>query len=125
MEDGWRKVSEHGGTLITSALYNIITGEETSIITRDYDYEDGRNDCDYWYNAPIDRSAEKAWKHCNGIISDGDRVMVIKGRKVMPGTVHTVERIRPIKDRYGRKVADYLVFEDGTSTNADNCIMVM
>lgn len=125
MEDGWRKVSEKGGSYVVALLYNVVTGESASLCVRDYDYQDCSRDCDFWYYAPIDKAAYEAYCRKNAIIYPGASVMVIKGRKIPLGTLARVERIKPITDRHGRCVADYAVFSDGRSTNINNCIMVL
>ena len=125
MEGGWRKVNESGGTLVTAILYNILTGEQVSIVTRDYDYSDCSRDNEYWYAAQIDHDAQIAYFRKNAIIYPGAAVLVVKGRKIPVGTVGTVEKIRPVYDCYRRHVADYVVFPDGQQTNIDNCIMIL
>ena len=123
--DGWRKVAENGASFVVATLYNILTGDETTVIVRDYDYADCSRDNDAWYDAPIDKAARRAWYHKHGVITDGSRAMVIKGRKVPAGYVGVVDRIKAIKDRYGRWVADYVIFSDGKATNMDNCVLVL
>lgn len=124
IEDGWRKIGENGGSYVTATLFNINTGETASVCVRDYDYGDCRNDDDYWYNALIDNDARREWCRRNGRITDGLTAKVVKGRKVPIGYTGKVDRIRKVYDRYNRWVANYVVFEDGTSTNIDNCVLV-
>lgn len=122
---GFYKVREHGGTLIIATYYNPETNEEDAIVVRDYDYSDCCMDNDSLYNASIHKGAREAWLHANGFILPGDLVMVVKGRKVPKGTLHRVKGKREVKDRYGRWLCDYLVFEDGLATNEANCIRVI
>lgn len=123
--DGWRKISEDGSSLITSILFNILTGESVSVVTRDYDRE-WCNDAEAsdWYDVAIDHDARRAYCRKNMIITDGSRVLVVKGRKIEPGYAGVVDRIRKVRDRYGRWVANYVVFTDGKETNIDNCILI-
>ena len=125
-EDGWRKVAESGASYVTGTLFNVLTGEEVSVVLRDYDRE-WVGDCDGvdWYGAAIDEDARRAWCRKHFVITDGSRVVVVKGRKVPVGYAGVVEKIRKVRDRYGRHVADYVVFEDGTATNIDNCVLVV
>lgn len=111
---------------MTAVLYNIRTGEEVSVWVRDYDRWDA-SECDApeWYDVAIDADARRAWNRIHGRISAGERAMVIKGRKIAPGFYGIVDRIRPVRDRYGRHVADYVVFEDGSATNIDNCVLIV
>lgn len=125
MEDGWRKVHQSGGSYIVAMLYNMKTGEETSLCVRDYDYSDGSRDCDEWYNAPIDENAKTAYCRKHGIIYPGASVVVVKGRKIPLGTVAVVDKLRAVTDRYGRWVADYAVFADGKQTNVENLALVL
>ena len=125
IENGWRKIKQNGGSFVTALLYNIMTGEEENITVRDYDYEDCRNDCDYWYNASIDEEALKAYNRKHGIIQAGERVMVVSGRKIPRGYVGTVERVYPVYDRFHRWVADYCRFADGQKTNVNNCVLIL
>ena len=125
MEDGWRKVSERGSSLIVSELFNVVTGEEASVVTRDYEREwVDEAEAPEWYAVPIDHDARRAWCRKNFVITDGSRVMVVKGRKVEPGYAGVVSEIRKVRDRYGRYVADYVVFADGKATNIDNVVLV-
>ena len=125
-EDGWRKVSESGSSYVTGVLFNIVTGEETDVVLRDYDREsvwdaEGAE----WYDRSIDDDARRAWCRKHFVITDGSRVVVVKGRKIELGFSGVVERIKKVRDRYGRHVADYVVFEDGRSTNVENCVLVV
>lgn len=124
VEDGWRKVAERGGSYVVAVLFNIVTGESDSVCVRDYDYADCSHDNDYWYDMAIDKDALRAYQKANGIISVGDTVKVVKGRKIPIGYSGVVVNIRPVTDRYGRQVADYVVFDDGKATSITNCVLV-
>ena len=124
-DSNWRKISQEGGSYITARFFNIETLEEAGFTVRDYDYADCRNDDDDLYYMTIDFEAIKKYKRSRGIIQEGDRVMIVKGRKFPAGTVKTVRKIYPFKDRYGRWIADYAYFTDGTKCNIENCILIM
>ena len=115
------KVEQSGGSYVTATLFNPVTLEEKGILVRDYDYADGSRDNDEWYCTPIDQAAQRLWKHHHGFILEGDLVEVVKGRKLPKGLRGRVEAIKPIYDRYGRWVADYIYLEDGNRTNYNNC----
>ena len=124
--DGWRLVARDGGTFVTGVLFNVVTGEDAHVVLADYDRWDpfeGREDAD-WYDKAVDMDARKAWHKKNGVLDAGLTARVVKGRKVPIGYTGVVARIRKIYDRYGHHVANYAVFEDGTSTNVDNCVLV-
>ena len=118
---GFYKVEQIGGTFITATFFNPITSETVTKVVRDYDYSDCSRDDDELYHMPIDKAVRRAWMHHNGHILEGDLVEVVKGRKVRIGTVAKVVKIKAIRDRYNRWVADYAVFETGVSTNVKNC----
>lgn len=119
--DGFFKVAESGGTYVTGKFFNPTTGEEKSVLLRDYDYADGSRDNDELYYLPIDEEARTIWRHKHNIIEVGDVVEVVKGRKLPIGKVGRVKDIKPYKDRYGRTQTEYVYFEDGERTSIDNC----
>ena len=120
---GFRKVDERGSSYITVTYYNPETDEGGSIPARDYEYSDRSRNNDSIYDANIDERVRRDWMHKNGAIFVGDTVVVVKGRKIPKGTFHTVIRIKEIHDRFGRWQADYLIFDDGMSTNITNCVL--
>lgn len=125
-ENRFYKVTENDGSVFVTALFfNPITFEEKSICVRDYDYSDGSRDNDYLYHMPVDLEAVKVWKHKHGKAVNGDRVMIVKGRKIPIGEVCTVSKEYKVYDRYGRFVALYYKFLDGRKTNVDNCVLVI
>ncbi len=119
--EGFYKVAENGGTYVTGTFYNPETGVVKHAVLRDYDYADGSRDNDELYYMPINEEVRVLWLHSMGRILVGDVVEVVKGKKMPIGYIGRVEAIKPYKDRYGRKVADYVYFEDGQRTNIDNC----
>ena len=121
MRDGWRKVAESGGSYSIATLFNVNTAESASVCV--YDYDDPRNEDDFWRNVAIDKDARLAWNKANGVVAEGLMARVVKGRKVPLGFVGRVAKIRKVYDRYDRWVANYAVFEDGTSTNVTNCVL--
>lgn len=121
VEDGWRKIGESGGGYNIAYLFNVVTHETASVCI--YDYDDPRNEDDFWRYARIDDDARRARCRIAGIVTDGLMAKVVKGRKVPIGYTGRVVKIRKVYDRYDRHVANYVVFEDGTSTNEDNCVL--
>ena len=124
-DSNWRKIRQEGGSYIVAYFFNIKTLEVESFSVRDYDYSDCSRDDDDLYYMDIDQDALKAFYRSRGIIQEGDRVMIVKGRKFPAGTVKTVRKIYPLKDRYNRWIADYLYFDDGTKCDMKNCILIM
>jgi len=127
MEGGGKmfyKVAQNGGTFVTATFFDPETLEEFTRCVRDYEYADCSRDNDALYYMQIDEIARRAYLHHHGRILKGDTVRVIKGRKIPIGTEAEVAFIRPVKDKYGRWVADYLYFTDGRRTNVNNCILV-
>lgn len=123
--EGFYKVGHSGASFITNLFWNPATGETVSKCVRDYDYSDCSRDIDDLYYMEIDEEAKRNYQHSLGVILEGDTVMVVKGRKVPVGSVKQVRKIYPFKDKFGRWVADYLYFTDGTKTNVNNCILVV
>lgn len=121
MADGWRKVSESGGSYSIAYLFNVNTKECASVCV--YDYDDPRNEDDFWRNVGFDDIARIEWNKARGVVAEGLTAKVVKGRKVPVGYTGKVVKIRKVYDRYDRWVANYAVFEDGTSTNVDNCVL--
>lgn len=124
MENRFYKVSESGGSFVTGIFFNPVTGEHKTEVLRDYDYADCRNDNDELYYMPIDEEARRAYMHHKGVILEGDKAEVIKGRTIEHGYVGTVVRKSEYRDRYGRFLAMYIYFEDGRKINEANCRLV-
>ena len=125
-KDGWRLVARDGGTFVTGVLFNVVTGEDAHVVLADFERWDpfeGREDAG-WYDAVIDNDARREWCRVRGVIADGVTARVVKGRKVPIGFTGKVARVRKVYDRYDRWVANYAVFEDGTETNVNNCVLV-
>ena len=119
------KISHNSGcTLVTGHFYNPITGEDKLFTLRDYDYSDCSRDNDALYYMPVDKEVLRLYQHRHGMILEGDRAMVTKGRKIEHGFVGTVTKIYDWRDCYGRVQATYVVFEDGRKTNINNCVLV-
>ncbi len=124
IERGFRKVHQVGGTFIVATFFNAATGEVESHCVRDYDYSDCSRDNDYLYNMKIDETARRAWQHHIGLILEGDLVKVVAGRKLPIGTTGYVKSIKPIYNKYGKWVANYVYFENGDRTNVTNCVIL-
>ena len=121
LADGWRKIGQDHGSYEHAHLFNINTGETASVCI--YDWDDPRNEDEFWYNVSIDDDARIAYSKSRGIVDVGLVAKVVKGRKVPIGFTGKVAKIRRVYDRYDRWVANYVVFEDGTSTNVTNCVL--
>ena len=121
VREGFYKVEQHGGSYVSAVFFNPVTKEEYSVCVRDYDYADCSRDDDELYYMDINQDVEKEWRHHNGEILVGDKVVVVKGRKIPHGTIGTVKYIRPYYDCYHRWVADYAYFAEGGKTNVQNC----
>ena len=124
IREGFKKVSQSGSIFVTALFFNPDTKEYYSKCVRDYDYADGSRDDDEAYYMPIDRDAEKEWLKFIGIVSIGDTVKVVKGRKVPIGTVATVVDIRDWKDCYGRVQSTYAYLDNGMKTSVYNCEII-
>jgi len=124
LENKFYKVNQTGGSYVVALFVNPVTWESYTVCVRDYDYSDCSRDNDELYYTPIDNEAANAWRKHIGIVEAGDTVKVVKGRKVPLGTVAKVTRVYDYKDRYGRAVATYAVFEDGRKTSVYNCEII-
>ena len=124
MENKFYKVNQSGGSYVVALFVNPVTWESYTVCARDYDYSDCSRDNDEVYYMPIDEEVAEAWRKHLNIVAAGDTVKVVKGRKVPLGTVAKVTRVYDYKDRYGRVVATYAVFEDGQKTSVYNCEIV-
>lgn len=122
--NGFYKVEQSGGSYVVAIFYNPETKEVKTKCVRDYDYADCSRDDDELYHMEINEDARRAYLHNNGLIIKGDKVEVVKGRKVKIGTIATITAIKPIYDKYHRWVADYVYFEDGQRTNVNNCRLI-
>ncbi len=90
--NGFYKVEENNGGVCVGTFYNPDTQEYFTKIT--WDIDDIRLDQDeevqiYRY-MPINKDVRRLWLHRAGVIQEGDRIKVVKGRKVPIGTVATV-----------------------------------
>ena len=122
--EGWKKISQDGRIFITARFWNSQLKEEVSLVTRDYDYDDCRNDNDYLYNASVDEEALRDYRKFKGIIQEGDKVRVVKGRTLPKGFEGIVKSRYAIYDRYDRYVTDYLRFYTGEKINVANVELV-
>lgn len=125
LEKGFYKVAQTGGNYVVATFYNPDTKEEISKCVRDYDYSDCSRDNDELYFMPIDENVKIEWLHGKGVILIGDKIKVVKGRKVPIGTISEVIDKRDFKDRYGRVQGTYLYLENGMKTNENNCELIL
>lgn len=124
MENKFYKVKQDGGTFIVATFFNPITREVKTECVRDYDYSDCSRDNDTLYYMPIDEEARHLYLRHIGVVSAGDMVKVVKGRKIPVGTVARVQRLFDYRDQYGRTVTRYAVFEDGQKTSVSNLVII-
>lgn len=124
IEKGFYKVYQSGGSYVTATFFNPETKEEYSKCVRDYDYADCSRDDDEAYYMEINQGVANIWAHYHGQILIGDRVKVVKGRKIPIGTIATVKTIYPYYDCYHRWIADYVYFVEGGKTNIKNCVLI-
>ena len=122
--EGFFKIGQSLTGYVVAYFYNPITKEHRSKCVRDWDYADCSRDIDELYYMPVNEDVRRQYNRDNGVISIGDTVKVVKGRKIPKGTVAIVEEIKPWYDCYGRRQATYLYFTDGTRTNENNCVLV-
>lgn len=123
---GFYKVGTSGGSLKTADFFNPFTGESFSATISDK--EDARMEddplCDVLSKIPENEDAKWAYNRSNGIVQKGDTVRVVKGRTLEHGTEAKVREIYPMKDRYGRYVADYAYLDNGEKINVTNVSIV-
>lgn len=123
VENGYYKITKNSGFgYITALFYNPMTKELMDVCVKDLD--DPRNDNEELYNMEVNEKVYELYKHHRGIVSIGDTIEVIKGRKVPVGTIGKVVNEFDYKDQYGRVQAHYFVLEDGTKINEMNCKLI-
>ena len=122
---GYYKVEESGKTYKTATFFNPYTG---SYFEESFDED---NDMDYYdefkaqlREVPFNDEAKWVWNRSLGRIQTGDTVKVTKGRTIPHGTTAKVTSIRPVKDKYGRKVADYAYLDNGEKISVENVSIV-
>ena len=118
------KVAQSGGSFVVATFFDPETKEVETKVARDYDYADCSRDNDEIYYMPINEEVKKLWYRHNGVITVGDTVKVVKGRKVPVGTVATVTDIRDWKDQYGRVQTRYAYLDNGQRTSVSNCELI-
>ena len=118
--EGYHKVSQEGGTFVYAGFYNPETKDYTIRCVRDYDYDDCSRDDDDLYYIEIDENAKRQMLHDQGMILEGDLVVVFKGRNVRVGTVGYITEIRPWKDKYGRVQSYKVTLSGGEKTYLNN-----
>lgn len=124
--NGFYKVSVDGFSLTNAIFFNPTTQESFSKIIWDIDNDRLLEDdtIQFLRNMPINENVRKQWLRHIGVISVGDTIKVIKGRKVKIGTISKVVNIYPWRDKYGRTQTTYVVLETGEKTNINNCMLV-
>ena len=122
---GYYKVGESGNTYVSMTFLNPYTGDyfvESIDTDNDMDYTDTFKS--ELYNMPINDDAAWVWNRSNDVVQTGDTVKVVKGRTIPHGTTAKVKSIRPVKDKYGRKVADYAYLDSGDKINIANLSII-
>lgn len=66
---------------------------------------------------------KKAYLNNNGIVFIGDAVVVVKGK--LKGAKKTISGFFKyiVPNTYNKTYTDYLIFDDGTKTNINNCLI--
>ena len=120
-ENKFYKVAVRGGSYAVAVLFNPITFKEETINIYDNDYENPITNEEYYYLS-IDKKASEMYQHFKGSIKTGDLVKVVKGRKMLNETKR-VTKIFEYKV-HNRLSITYLVFDDNTKVQQDNCILI-
>ena len=120
-ENKYYKVAERGCSYVVAVLFNPITFKEETINIYDNDYENPITNEEYYY-LPINEKVKEMYLHFKGVIKIGDLVKVVKGRKMLNETKR-VTKIFDYKIHNGLSIT-YLVFDDNTKVQQDNCILI-
>ncbi len=120
---GFYKVAEDNGGVCVGTFFNPETKESFSKITWDIDrpYINDDEEVEILRYLVINDAVRRAWKRHNGVLQDGDKVEVYKGRKVPKGTIATITEIKPYYDKFHRWCCDYAYLDNGMKTNVENC----
>ena len=118
---GFYKVEENSGATLTDAtFFNPYTGEHFNAIVRDTDGHMEDEFSEELYDMSVNREAKWLWRRSNKIVQEGDSIRVVKGKTIAHGTEAKVRKVYPMKDRYGRWVADYAYLDNGEKINVNN-----
>jgi hypothetical protein len=107
------KVAHKVGSLVQVILFDLISEEVKNIIVDDQEAQfQGQGLCsslpleelNQFANMPIDKQARKKYLRFKGIVSTGDVVKVVKGRKYTRGTLIAVKEIYLFDTGYGQHI---------------------
>ena len=123
--NGFYKVSTRGYSYVTATFYNPTTNEEFVKTIWNYDDERVEREArDYYLLPELDDNnpIKIKWFHKNGIILEGDKVIIKRGRK-MKNEIKVVKSKYTfvVAGTYGHGDVDYLRFTDGTKCTEQNC----
>ena len=124
---GFYKVDEDRGATITFAtFFNPYSGEHFSERVRDTDDDRWAHDSftQEMNDVPLNKDVAWLWKRSNGVVQEGDKIRVTKGRTLEHGLEAKVRKVYPFRDRYGRHVADYAYLDNGQKINVNNVSIV-
>ena len=120
-------VKESGMSYTFTTIFNPITFDIIEEMTWNIDdtYFDNNERAIAIRNLPRSESVTKLYNHIKGKIQVGDNVKIVNGRKYK----NEEKQVKKIFDyivpnTYGKKVITYLVFNDYTKVNIDNCELV-
>lgn len=123
--NGFYKVSTRGYSYVTATFYNPITNEEFVKTIWNADDERIEREAGEYYSLPeLDDTdpIKIQWLHKHGIILEGDKVIIKRGRKMK----NEIKRVKSkytyvVNGTYGHGDVDYLRFTDGTKCAEHNC----
>lgn len=106
MLEGYKKIKENRGNLVTVFMYNPETKDLKSIIVEDYEYQYGDGFMAQYVDIygleflekirfmPIDKKALYQYNVDHDIIQVGSAIEVVKGRKYAKGTQDIITNIK-------------------------------
>ena len=123
---GFYKVEQSGGSFQTAKFFNPYTGAFFSSQVGDLD-----NDMVHYNkfyselrDIKINKDVSWLWKRCNGVVQEGDKIKVVKGKTIPKGTTAKVRAIYPFRNKYKMWVADYAYLDNGQKINVNNVEIV-
>lgn len=122
LENRFYKVTERGGSYVVAVLFNPITHEEKTINIYDDDAPYPITNEEYYF-LPVDKTVKELYSRFKGEIKSGDLVKIVKGRKML-NEIKRVVKTFEYRVHGGYSVS-YLVFEDNTKVQKDNCVLII
>lgn len=87
------------------------------------EYIENGNEEDIIYERCDEEEVKNYLRTYRNAVFEGDKVTISKGKKMVGETKIVKYSFRyEVKNTYGHKLVDYLVFEDGTKVNLINCL---